>query len=186
MSWLSTASRMPSSVELVDVLAPRDHERHLARPLEGQAGDAGKHLAGGNGKVGDRAQFSRRSRPRQACPAFERGRAYACPLRVLLMIDIRHERSAARSPSVRIVRALSHHEAPQPSFDCRRKGVEGELLTVRLRFSNLQVRSFPSSARRSSSHAILKWCPRRESNSHVLRQRFLRPPRLPFRHSGAT
>ena len=30
-----------------------------------------------------------------------------------------------------------------------------------------------------------EWCPRRESNSHVFRQRFLRPPRLPFRHSGA-
>ena len=33
-------------VELLDVLAPRDHERNLARPLEGQAGDAGEHLAG--------------------------------------------------------------------------------------------------------------------------------------------
>ena len=32
---------------------------------------------------------------------------------------------------------------------------------------------------------ILSWCPRRDLNSHVFRQRFLRPPRLPFRHSGA-
>lgn len=31
---------------------------------------------------------------------------------------------------------------------------------------------------------ILSWCPRRDLNSHVFRQRFLRPPRLPFRHSG--
>ena len=30
-----------------------------------------------------------------------------------------------------------------------------------------------------------KWCPRRDLNPHVFRQRFLRPPRLPFRHSGA-
>ena len=44
-------------VELLDVLAPRDHERNLARPLEGQAGDAGEHLAGGDGQVGDRADL---------------------------------------------------------------------------------------------------------------------------------
>ncbi len=31
----------------------------------------------------------------------------------------------------------------------------------------------------------VKWCPRRDLNPHVFRQRFLRPPRLPFRHSGA-
>ena len=30
----------------------------------------------------------------------------------------------------------------------------------------------------------VKWCPRRDLNPHVFRQRFLRPPRLPFRHSG--
>lgn len=29
------------------------------------------------------------------------------------------------------------------------------------------------------------WCPRWDSNPHELPQRFLRPPRLPFRHSGA-
>ena len=40
-------------VEGVDVLAPRDHERHLAWTLECQAGDARKHLAGGNGQIGD-------------------------------------------------------------------------------------------------------------------------------------
>ncbi len=31
----------------------------------------------------------------------------------------------------------------------------------------------------------LTWCPRWDSNPHELPQRFLRPPRLPFRHSGA-
>jgi hypothetical protein len=29
------------------------------------------------------------------------------------------------------------------------------------------------------------WCPRRDSNSHSFRKRFLKPPRLPFHHSGA-
>ena len=39
-------------VEGVDVLAPRDHERHAPGPLEGQARDARKDLASGNGQVG--------------------------------------------------------------------------------------------------------------------------------------
>ena len=33
-------------VELVDVLSPGNHEGHFARPLEGEARDAGKDLAG--------------------------------------------------------------------------------------------------------------------------------------------
>ena len=44
-------------VERVDVLAPRDHERNLAGPLEGQAGDAREHFAGGDGEVGDGADL---------------------------------------------------------------------------------------------------------------------------------
>ena len=31
---------------------------------------------------------------------------------------------------------------------------------------------------------VESWCPRRDSNSHDLRRRFLKPLRLPFRHSG--
>ena len=44
-------------VEFVDVLAPRDHERDFARPLEGQAGDTRKNLARRDGKVGNGADF---------------------------------------------------------------------------------------------------------------------------------
>ena len=36
-----------------------------------------------------------------------------------------------------------------------------------------------------ASGPSLTWCPRWDSNPHELPQRFLRPPRLPFRHSGA-
>lgn len=32
----------------------------------------------------------------------------------------------------------------------------------------------------------MSWCPRRDSNSHTFRQRFLRPSCLPFHHSGAS
>ena len=47
----------PVLVERVDVLAPRDHERNLAGPLEGQAGDAREHFAGGDSEVGNGADL---------------------------------------------------------------------------------------------------------------------------------
>ena len=43
--------------EFVDVFAPRDHERHAAGALESKACNSRKHLAGGDGEVGDSADF---------------------------------------------------------------------------------------------------------------------------------
>ena len=43
-------------VKGVDVFAPRDHEGHAPRALEGQACDARKDLARGNGQVGNGAE----------------------------------------------------------------------------------------------------------------------------------
>ena len=41
-----------------------------------------------------------------------------------------------------------------------------------------------SAAMISVSKSGNAWCPRRDSNSQALRRRFLKPLRLPFRHSG--
>ena len=69
----------------------------------------------------------------------------------------------------------------RPSSACRRKNKRTGLGSTPTFKHNVISEPEPE-----GSSSLILWCPRWESNPHVSRQRFLRPPRLPFRHTGNT